>query len=222
MMTRQFPENLESFYAARAKRVLDLAASLILLLITAPIQILCAAAVALDDGRPVMYHQARVGKDGRIFQLHKFRTMTVGTHELSGGNPTAAMVTGVGRWLRRFSLDEIPQLTNILIGDMSFVGPRPTIPSQVERYTAEQRGRLVVRPGLTGLAQIRYRTNAPWSRRITTDLEYVRGLSLGMDLRILLRTLPAALSGGGETGYPSAGDIDDLGPADIQTDFSEG
>jgi Sugar transferases involved in lipopolysaccharide synthesis len=144
--------------------------------------------------------------------------MTVGTHELSGGYPTPAMITGVGRILRRLSLDEVPQLTNILKGEMSFVGPRPTIPSQVERYTSEQRGRLVVRPGLTGLAQIRYRNNAPWSRRITADLEYVRGLSLGMDLLILLRTLPAALSGGGQALYQSATDVDDLGTDESRSD----
>ena len=219
-MTRQLSKIPQSFYAARAKRVLDLVGSLILLLITATIQILCAAAVAADDGWPVMYHQVRVGKDGRLFKLHKFRTMTVGTHELSGGYPTAAAITRPGRTLRRLSLDEIPQLVNILLGEMSFVGPRPTIPSQVERYTVEQRGRLVVHPGLTGLAQIRHRDSAPWSRRITTDLEYVHGLSLRMDLRILLQTVPTALKGEGQVDGLTAADIDDLGPAEAGSDQS--
>lgn len=208
-------ETPKTIYATRAKRALDIASSLLLLVITAPIQALCAAAIVADDGRPVLYHQSRVGKDGRIFRLHKFRTMTVGTDSLFGGYPTPATVTKVGRALRRLSLDEIPQLANILRGEMSFVGPRPALQSQVVRYTSEQRGRLVVRPGLTGLAQIRHRTTAPWSRRITTDLEYVRGLSLRMDLWILFRTIPAVLSNEGELPWQTAADVDDLGAEEI-------
>ena len=204
-------ETPQAFYAARAKRVFDIVGSFFLLLLTSPIQVLCAAAVAADDGRPVYFHQSRVGKDGQIFKLHKLRTMTVGTDIISGGYPTPAMVTKVGRILRRLSLDEIPQLTNILRGEMSFVGPRPTLSSQVACYTSEQRGRLVVRPGLTGLAQIRYRNNAPWSLRITTDLEYVHRLSLRLDLWILVRTIPAALKGDGQMSGQTAADVDDLG-----------
>jgi lipopolysaccharide/colanic/teichoic acid biosynthesis glycosyltransferase len=211
------PETPRTFYTDTLKRVLDIVGSLFLLVLTAPLQALCAAAVAADDGRPVLYHQARVGMDGRIFRLHKFRTMTVGTHALSGGYPTSAMVTTVGRALRRLSLDEMPQLANILRGEMSFVGPRPALESQVVRYTPEQRGRLVVRPGLTGLAQIRHRTNAPWSRRITTDLEYIRGLSLRMDLLILLRTIPAVLRDQGQLEWQTAQDIDDLGAEEFSS-----
>jgi lipopolysaccharide/colanic/teichoic acid biosynthesis glycosyltransferase len=204
-------ETRQSFYVARAKRALDIAGSSILLLMTAPIQLLCAAAVAATDGRPVYFHQSRVGKDGRIFRLHKFRTMKVGTEIISGNYPTPAMVTKVGRVFRRLSLDELPQLANILHGEMSFVGPRPALPSQVARYTSEQCGRLVVRPGLTGLAQIRHRNNAPWSRRITTDLEYVRTMSLRLDVWIVLRTVPAALRGEGQLIGQTAADVDDLG-----------
>ena len=200
-----------SFYADTMKRVLDVLGSLLLLVITAPVQAACAAAVAADDGRPVLYHQVRMGRDGRAFKLHKFRTMTVGTDEKFGGYPTPATVTRVGRVLRRLSLDELPQLANILRGEMSFVGPRPALPPQAVRYTSEQRGRLVVRPGITGLAQIRHRTSAPWSRRITTDLEYIRGLSLRMDLWILLRTIPTVLSDEGQSEWKTAKDIDDLG-----------
>jgi len=207
----------ESFYAAKAKRGLDIAGSLLLLLVTIPIQVLCAAAIALDDGLPVYFHQARVGRDGRIFTLHKFRTMTVGTEMISKGYPTPAMVTKVGRLLRRFSLDEIPQLANMLRGEMSFIGPRPAVQSQVVRYTAEQRGRLVVRPGLTGLAQIRHRNNAPWSRRITTDLEYVRCLSFSQDLWILIQTVPAALKGEAQWVGQTAADVDDLEPDETGT-----
>jgi lipopolysaccharide/colanic/teichoic acid biosynthesis glycosyltransferase len=201
-------EKTQTFYANRIKRGLDIAGSLTLLVLTAPIHAVCAVAIAVDDGRPAYFHQSRVGKDGQIFRLHKLRTMTVGTEEIAGSYPTPAMITKVGRVLRRFSLDEIPQLINILCGEMSFVGPRPTLMSQVVRYTQEQRGRLVVRPGLTGLAQIRYRDNAPWSRRITTDLEYIDGLSWWTDLSIVLLTIPSALKGEGQ----SEADPDDLGP----------
>ena len=204
-------ETLQSFYATKAKRALDNCGSALLLLLTAPVQLLCAVAVVADDGFPVLFHQSRVGKDGRIFKLHKVRTMTVGTDAICGGYPTPAMTTKVGRVLRRLSLDEIPQLINILRGEMSFVGPRPTLVSQVERYTPEQRGRLAVRPGLTGLAQIRHRNSAPWSRRITTDLEYVRGLSLRLDLWIVLRTIPAIFSGEGQAVGQTVAEVDDLG-----------
>jgi lipopolysaccharide/colanic/teichoic acid biosynthesis glycosyltransferase len=203
-----------TFYATKAKRALDIVGSLVMLLITAPIHAICAAAIVKDDGRPVYFHQSRAGKDGRVFRLHKLRTMAVGTEEIAGSYPTPAMITKVGGVLRRFSLDEIPQLINILRGEMSFVGPRPTLESQVVRYTSEQRGRLVVRPGLTGLAQIRYRDNAPWSQRITTDLEYVRGLSWWMDLSIVFQTIPSALKGEGQ----SEADPDDLGPEPAVTD----
>jgi lipopolysaccharide/colanic/teichoic acid biosynthesis glycosyltransferase len=199
-------EKPQTFYATKVKRALDIVGSLILLVITAPIHALCAVFIAVDDGRPTYFHQARAGKDAQIFRLHKLRTMTVGTEEIAGSYPTPAMITKVGRVLRRFSLDEIPQLMNILRGEMSFVGPRPTLMSQVVRYSPEQRGRLIVRPGLTGLAQIRYRDNAPWSRRITTDLEYIRGLSWWMDLSIMFQTIPSALKGEGQ----SEADPDDL------------
>jgi len=203
-----------TFYTTEAKRVLDIVGSAILLLMTAPILAVCAMAIAVNDGRPVYFHQSRVGKDGKVFQLHKLRTMTVGTEKIAGSYPTPAMITSVGRLLRRLSLDEIPQLLNILSGEMSFVGPRPTLESQVVRYSSKQRGRLVVRPGLTGLAQIRYRDDAPWSRRIETDLEYVRELSLWMDLWIVFRTVPAVLKGEGQ----STSDPDDLGTYEARVD----
>jgi lipopolysaccharide/colanic/teichoic acid biosynthesis glycosyltransferase len=208
----------DTFYAARMKRVLDIAGSLFLLVLTAPIQALCAAAIAADDGRPVFFNHTRVGKDGRVLSVHKFRTMTVGTDLMDDGYPTLAMVTKAGLVLRRTSLDELPQLMNILRGEMSFVGPRPAVPSQVERYTSQQRGRLSVRPGLTGLAQIQHRNSAPWSRRITTDLEYVRDVSFKLDLLIMIRTIPAALSGEGIVMGQVAGDVDDLGGEQPRSD----
>lgn len=203
-----------SLYLSGGKRVLDFVGSLSLLILTIPIQALCAAAVVADSGRPVFFSQSRVGKDGKIFKLHKFRTMNAGTERTSGNYPTHEMITKVGRLLRRTSLDEIPQLANILLGEMSFVGPRPTLAPQVARYTEEQRGRLAVRPGLTGLAQVRHRNNAPWSRRIESDLEYIGQQSPSHDLRIVLRTIPAALRGDGQVVGQTAQDVDDLSAPD--------
>jgi lipopolysaccharide/colanic/teichoic acid biosynthesis glycosyltransferase len=208
----------QPFYAARVKRLLDIAGSLLLLFLTSPVQALCAAAIATEDGRPIFYDDPRVGKDGRIFTVHKFRTMTVGTDSMFQGYPTPAAVTRVGRQLRRLSLDELPQLLNILRGEMSFVGPRPAIPSQVKRYTTRQRGRLSVRPGLTGMAQIQHRNSAPWSRRITTDLEYIRDLSFNLDLSIMIRTIPAALKGEGILMGQNAAEVDDLGAEEPRSD----
>lgn len=199
------------FYSRVGKRAMDVAVSGVLLLATGPLHVACAAAVLLGSGRPVYFHQQRTGLHGRTFRLHKFRTMAVGTHERSGGYPTPDLVTGVGRFLRRWSLDELPQLANILRGDMSFVGPRPALPDQVRRYTAEQRRRLEVRPGLTGLAQVRHRNDAPWSIRIRSDIEYGDGISFLTDLRLMLATVPVVLSGSGHTTGQTAADVDDLG-----------
>ena len=208
----------ESFYLARVKRALDVVGSVLLLILTSPIQAICAAAIAADDGRPIFFDHPRVGKDGRPFSVHKFRTMTDGTDVVFKGYPPPAAVTRVGRVLRRWSLDEFPQLMNILRGEMSFVGPRPTVPSQVERYTTAQRGRLSVRPGLTGLAQIQFRDSVPWSRRIVTDLEYVRDLSFKLDLLIMIRTVPTVLGGEGQTDGHTAAEIDDLGGHDARSE----
>jgi lipopolysaccharide/colanic/teichoic acid biosynthesis glycosyltransferase len=147
--------------------------------------------------------------------------MTVGTDQMFGGYPGLDQMTRIGRILRRFSLDEIPQLANVLAGDMSLVGPRPALSSQVERYTAQQRCRLAVRPGLTGLAQIRYRDDAVWSQRITSDLEYIRSMSLQLDLSILLRTVPSVLRGEGQLTWQSASDVDDLGDGTAQGESTQ-
>ena len=204
--------NLDSFYNKHAKRWCDAVAGAALLTASSPVLAACAVAIKLDDGGPVFFHQRRVGKGGQPFTVHKLRTMTVGTDQIDGGYATAAMVTRVGGWLRRLSLDEIPQLWNITIGEMSFVGPRPTVPNQVARYTERQFHRLDVRPGLTGLAQIRFRNAAPWSVRIEADLEYVENVSLLTDLRVLLGTIPAVLCASGQSIGETAAMIDDLGP----------
>ena len=197
-------------YARHVKRALDFAGSALLLGVTSPIYGACALAIRTTSGKPVHFHQVRVGQDGVPFRIHKFRTMIVDTERASGNYPTRAAVTPIGSFLRRTSLDELPQLINILRGEMSFVGPRPALPSQVDRYTSEQRRRLEVRPGLTGLAQVRHRNSATWSRRIITDLEYVTQLSPRLDLRIVLMTIPKALTGEGQIIGQSLADVDDL------------
>lgn len=201
-----------TFYRRRGKRWLDVTVASMALLVSSPVHLICVILVRTTSGRPVYFAQERIGLDGRSFRLFKLRTMQVGTHEASRGYPTPAMVTPPGKFLRKMSLDEIPQLWNIIRGDMSLVGPRPALTEQVERYTPEQRMRLAVRPGLTGLAQIRYRNNAPWSLRIESDREYIRYLSFVEDLRIIARTLPAVMTGGSVRTGQTQGEVDDLGP----------
>jgi lipopolysaccharide/colanic/teichoic acid biosynthesis glycosyltransferase len=166
---------------------------------------LAAAAIKLDDGGPVFYRQRRVGRDGVEFELLKLRTMEVGAEGRGAGfavNEGDPRITRVGRLLRRLSLDEVPQLWNVLRGDMSLIGPRPTLAYQVERYTPRQRRRLEVKPGITGWAQIHGRARLPWEERIELDVWYVEHRSPWLELKILART-PLALVGGtykGETG----------------------
>lgn len=202
----------QSWYTQHGKRLLDAVISGLALLTTAPLHAMCAAVILTTCGRPVYFLQERSGRDGMPFKIIKFRTMRVGVHEASGGYPSASAVTPVGRWLRRTSLDELPQLINILRGDMSFVGPRPSLPSQAVRYTDEQRRRLSVRPGLTGLAQIEGRNSAPWSRRIESDIRYIDRVNLRLDLRIMVLTIPAALGASGQEVGQTSDEVDDLSP----------
>ena len=184
----------------RGKRILDLVVlaglALPALVLAAP----CAIAVRVTSAGPVLFRQERIGRDGRPFQLLKFRTMTTGENALI---PDQADITRVGAVLRRLSLDELPQLVNVARGEMSIVGPRPTLAYQVERYTDTQRRRLDVNPGVTGWAQLKGRNEIPWARRIELDLEYIDRLqSPGRDLSILVRSVLAALHGGGVEGHP--------------------
>ncbi len=186
-------------------RTLDVAIAGTGLVVASPFLALAALAVKLEDGGPVLYRQTRVGKDGRDFELLKLRTMVVGAEKLGAGyavNVGDPRITRSGRLLRRLSLDELPQLWNVVRGDMSLIGPRPTLRYQVEQYDERQRHRLDVKPGITGWAQIHGRTKLPWADRIELDLWYVEHRSARLDLKILLRT-PRALFGGtykGETG----------------------
>ena len=168
------------------------------LVVASPLLALSAVAIALEDGRPVLYRQERVGRNGEPFELLKLRTMVVGAETQGAGfavDRGDARITRVGRVLRKLSLDELPQLWNVLRGDMSLVGPRPTLAYQVERYTPRQHRRLDVKPGLTGWAQIHGRAALPWDERIELDVWYVEHRSPLVDLKILLRTPFALFSG---------------------------
>jgi lipopolysaccharide/colanic/teichoic acid biosynthesis glycosyltransferase len=186
-------------------RALDVAGSALGLAISSPALAVAAVAIKLEDGGPVIYRQRRVGWRGEEFDLLKLRTMVVGAEQLGAGwavNKGDPRITRVGRLLRRLSLDELPQFWNVLRGDMSLIGPRPTLAYQVEQYTPRQRRRLEVKPGLTGWAQIHGRARLPWDERIELDVWYVENRSPWLDLKILLRT-PLALFRGtykGETG----------------------
>ena len=168
------------------------------LVVASPLLALSAVAIALEDGRPVLYRQERVGRNEEPFELLKLRTMVVGAETQGAGfavDRGDARITRVGRVLRKLSLDELPQLWNVLRGDMSLVGPRPTLAYQVERYTPRQHRRLDVKPGLTGWAQIHGRAALPWDERIELDVWYVEHRSPLVDLKILLRTPFALFSG---------------------------
>ena len=179
-------------------RALDVAIAGTGLVLSSPLLALSALAVKLEDRGPVLYKQTRVGKDGADFELLKLRTMVVGAERQGAGyavDKGDSRITKAGGILRRLSLDELPQLWNVVRGDMSIIGPRPTLRYQVEQYDAEQLHRLDVKPGITGWAQIHGRAALPWAERIELDLWYVRHRDWKTDLLILLRT-PLALFGG--------------------------
>ena len=181
-------------------RVLDAVLAAALLVVTSPLLALAALAIRLESGGPVFYRQLRVGKDGEAFQLWKLRTMVPGAEVIGAGIYVLegdARITRVGRLLRRFSLDELPNLVNVLRGEMAIVGPRPTVQEQVDRYTDRQRRRLEVKPGITGWAQINGRASLPWPERIELDVWYVEHRSLCLDLRILARTARMLATGHG-------------------------
>ncbi len=182
------------------RRFFDVVLGGALLLLSAPIVALAMLAIRLESrGRPI-YKQRRVGRHGEPFDLFKLRTMVDGAEHIGAGlavNENDSRVTRVGAFLRRTSLDELPNLLNVVRGDMSFIGPRPTIPVQVAQYTPRQRGRLAIRPGITGWAQVNGRAALPWSERIELDLHYIEHRSLSLDLRILARTLAIVFGGSG-------------------------
>jgi len=186
-------------------RVVDATLAGATLVLASPVLALAALAIKLEDRGPVLYRQTRVGKDGDDFELLKLRTMVVDAESRGSGlavNEGDPRITRVGRVLRRLSVDELPQLWNIVRGDMSMIGPRPTLRYQIERYTPRQRRRLEVKPGITGWAQVHGRAALPWDERIELDVWYVEHRSAWLDLKILVRTPLALFSGTykGETG----------------------
>jgi undecaprenyl phosphate N,N'-diacetylbacillosamine 1-phosphate transferase len=185
-------DTLLAGFQEKVKRGLDLLFASIGLAVLSPLFFLVSLAILMEDGRPVLFRQERVGRNGKRFRIFKFRTMVhdaeskgLFTHE---NDPR---ITRVGRILRRWSIDELPQLINVLLGQMSLVGPRPTLPYQTEKYTERQRRRLLVRPGITGLAQVKGRNALSWPEKIELDLQYVERMSLWLDFKIILMTIPA-------------------------------
>jgi lipopolysaccharide/colanic/teichoic acid biosynthesis glycosyltransferase len=186
-------------------RAADIAIAGGALIVASPLLVLAALAIKLEDRGPVLYRQTRVGRHGADFELLKLRTMVVGAEHIGAGlavNAGDSRITRAGRILRKLSLDELPQLWNVVRGEMSVIGPRPTLRYQVEQYDERQRRRLDVKPGITGWAQVNGRATLPWADRIELDVWYVEHRSPLLDLRILART-PFALFGGtykGDTG----------------------
>jgi len=192
------------------KRCIDVVFSSIALILLAPLLLLIAIAIKLDSKGPVIYKQTRIGKDGRKFTFYKFRSMYEGADKMrqqlehlnEASGPIFKIkndprITRVGRFIRKTSLDELPQFFNVLKGEMSIVGPRPPLPCEVEKYTPYQRQRLSVVPGLTCLWQISGRSNIGFDRWVELDLEYIRKQSLWLDFVIILKTIPAVLKGTG-------------------------
>lgn len=181
------------------KRMFDIAFAALILVITAPLLLVCAIAVRLDSAGPVLYKQKRVGYKGEVFDIYKFRSMVSDADRIGSYQTTQndTRITRVGAFLRRTSLDELPQLFNVLKGDMSFVGPRPDVPMQRENYTDQEWAkRTSVKPGITGLTQATLRSAATKEQRLSLDLEYVDNASLLMDLKILLLTVRQVLGKG--------------------------
>jgi undecaprenyl phosphate N,N'-diacetylbacillosamine 1-phosphate transferase len=180
-----------------AMRLFDLLASLVALILLSPLFVVIILLIKLGDGGPVFFFQKRPGKGGRSFVMWKFRSMVVGADKTGSGlyidGENDRRITPVGRFLRKWSLDELPQLINVIKGEMSLVGPRPGMHFQAEQYTPRQRGRLCVKPGLTGWAQINGRNSLSWPERIELDLWYIENRSFLLNLWITLITIPAVL-----------------------------
>jgi len=193
------------------KRMLDLLISMAALVLLFPLFVLTALAIYLENPGPSFYTQTRVGQNGRHFRFYKFRSMVVDADRikarLAGRNESAdgvlfkirkdPRITRVGRIIRKLSIDELPQLVNVLKGDMSLVGPRPPLPQEVVQYTLEQRKRLHIRPGITCIWQVSGRSDIPFADQVRLDLEYIQSADLVADLMILLKTIPAVLTGKG-------------------------
>ncbi|MFQ9695965.1 MAG: sugar transferase [Zhenhengia sp.] len=187
-------------YAKYTKRLLDIILAICLLIGAWPFMIIAAIAIKIESpSGPVLFKQERLGKDGKVFKVYKFRTMIPNAIAVGTGIRTQegdSRITKVGNFMRKTSIDEIPQIFNVLAGDMSFIGPRPPLiyhPYTYENYSDEQRLRFTVRPGITGLAQMKYRNSVPWDDRIVEDVKYVRNMSFKLDVQIFLGTIGTVL-----------------------------
>jgi lipopolysaccharide/colanic/teichoic acid biosynthesis glycosyltransferase len=202
------PSDPRSAPARAVKRAFDLVAGTALCAMSAPILALACLAIRAETRGSPIYRQRRVGKDGAPFDLVKLRTMVSGAERMGAGlavDQGDPRITRVGAFVRRFSIDELPNLVNVLRGEMSLVGPRPTVQVQVSQYTERQLGRLSVPPGITGWAQVKGRAALPWHERIELDLWYIEHWSLLLDLRILVETVRLLLSGKGVYRGPTGG-----------------
>ena len=181
------------------KRFLDVLLSLLAIIFLSPLMLVICLIIICDDGMPVIFRQDRVGRGDKLFKIKKFRTMKNGTPNLSTADfeESDEYITRSGKFLRRTSLDELPQLFNVVVGDMSLVGPRPPLPSEVAEYTLEDRKRLMVKPGITCIWQVSGRSDIPFRQQVALDKEYIMSRSLWRDLWILLKTVPAVLTGKG-------------------------
>jgi lipopolysaccharide/colanic/teichoic acid biosynthesis glycosyltransferase len=190
------------------RRVFDVVVSSVVLIVMSPVIVLAAIAIKLTSRGPVIFRQQRVGRDGHQFDVLKLRSMVAGAEHKGAGlavNKGDSRITTVGRFLRRTGLDELPNLVNVIRGEMSIIGPRPTVQVQVDQYTERQRRRLEIKPGITGWAQVNGRASLPWPERIEMDIDYIDKRSTRLDLHILRRTARQVISGGddhykGETG----------------------
>lgn len=177
------------------KRIIDIICSILGLIILIPVFLIVSIAIKIESKGPVIFKQKRIGKDGKVFEIYKFRSMVVGAEKMGTGvysKKGDTRVTKVGKFIRATSIDELPQLLNILKGEMSFIGPRPVLtyhPWKYEEYTEEQKKRFLLRPGVTGWAQIHGRKQVEWEKRIKLDVEYVEKISFIMDLKIFFITI---------------------------------
>lgn len=193
------------------KRMMDILGATVGLILLSPLLLLVAAAIVIEDGRPFLFAQSRVGLNGRVFPFYKFRSMYRNAEalkqELMQANESQdgvifkmkddPRVTRVGRFIRRFSIDELPQFFNVLIGDLALVGPRPPLPAEVAQYTLDERKRLHVKPGLTCFWQIQGRSEIPFKDQVRLDMQYIHSQNIATDVWILLKTVPAVLMGRG-------------------------
>ena len=201
-MTKKTRENIgidwtagQRFYAKKFKRILDLFFGILLFMLFIPLFIIVPVIIRIDSKGKVLFKQKRLGKDGKEFWIYKYRSMVEGAEKKGSGVYSFkgdARVTKVGKFIRKTSIDEIPQIVNIIKGEMSFIGPRPTLtyhPWKLEEYSDFQKQRFAVRPGIAGLAQLKGRKEVDWSKRIEYDIEYIKTISVFLDMKLMLITV---------------------------------